>query len=82
MGRVLATVDMLVPCAGCYPHGKASGPPADLPDARPPAQTAGDAPGLAEFGARLKEYAALHERLQKALPSLAKDANPAAILPA
>ena len=77
MRRVLVPLAALAFCAGCVHSGKPSGPPSNQPSVpRPPADSAGEAQGLAGFAEQLKAYAELHKRLETTLPPLPKETNP------
>ena len=76
MNRVSAMVALALTSA-CMHSGKPSGPSAQQPTVeRPTPATAAGIQGLEAFSARLKEYSALHDRLEKTLPPLPKETNP------
>ena len=80
MKRLCATLTALLLSAACMHTGRASGPPADQAAvARPDAQSSTDAMGFASFNTRLREYAALHDRLEKTLPPLPNETSSEAL---
>jgi hypothetical protein len=80
MTRLSVTLTALVLTAGCMHTGRAKGPPADQGTvARPEAQSSTDAAGIASFNTRLREYAALHDRLEKTLPPLPNETSSEAL---
>ena len=62
--------------AACSHTGKPSGPPPSQTEPRPAPATADDAQALSAFETRLREYHALHDRLEKTLAPLPKEATP------
>ena len=76
MSRVSATLAALSLAAACSHAGRASGPPADQPSVARPTPPPAEAEGLAAFNGRLKEYAVLHDRLEKTLPPLPAESTP------
>lgn len=80
MSRVSASLAALALTTACMHTGKPSGPSSQQPTvARPAPATQTEAEGLAAFNQQVKDYAALHDRLEKTLPALPKETNPQAI---
>lgn len=76
VGRAAATCTVVLSLAVCA-HPGAAPPLATSPAAQesgPPVNR--DAKALVSFQKRVKEYVALHNKLEKTLPSLPKDASP------
>jgi hypothetical protein len=74
--RAIVALVVLSLIGACSPTGKPQGPPPNQSVPRPPAENATDAHGIAAFAAQLKEYALLHDRVERTLPALPKDATP------
>src|SRR5687767_4415102 len=88
MSRVpvaLAALVLSVACAKAAPAPSpdtaAQQPPKPQPTASSPVSpsSTSDAAAVASFQARLKEYSDLHNKLEKTLPPLPKETNPAVI---
>jgi hypothetical protein len=86
MSRVFATVVALGFAVACARAGGAPAPDTAPQQKPPPAQpttvgpaSASDAKAVADFQARLKVYADLHNTLEKTLPALPKETNPTVI---
>ena len=81
----LAALALTVACAkaGPVPSAEAAQPPpATTPPPAPSpggSTTGSDAKAVADFQARLKEYSDLHNKLEKTLPPLPKETDPAVI---
>ena len=74
----------MVACAkaGAVPSADAAQQPPKPPPAAPASMAPvsnSDAKAVADFQARLKEYSDLHNKLEKTLPPLPKETNPAVI---
>jgi hypothetical protein len=85
MTRVIATAAALTFTALACTH---AGGPTDTEQVKPqppasaaaqPAPAGSDAKTIAGFNQRLKEYADLHNKIEKTLPPLPRETNPAAI---
>jgi hypothetical protein len=71
----LAVLAVAIAAVACSHTGKPSGPPPAQTEPRPAAATTADAQALTAFETRLREYHALHDRLEKTLPALPKEAT-------
>jgi hypothetical protein len=80
--RCAISVGACVLFAGLLLAGPASAqqqPVIQPPQSKPRPQTTADAQALTEFNTRVKEYVAMHQRLEATLPALPKETNPTII---
>jgi hypothetical protein len=78
MRGVVAIMPALALIVACH-TGRVSGPSTGQTEQRPAPASASQADAIARFQAQLKEYTALHDRLEKTLPPLPKETNPQSI---
>lgn len=76
MSRAFATVAALMLSAACMHSGKPGRAPGDPTPSRPSAGSSPEVQAIMAFTARLREYTALHDRLEKTLPPLPRETTP------